>query len=322
MGNHERHTDVAHFLDLVELVLTHILAMDQVWPDFLISGLLASMRNGVERQVHGRIAVRVDSGCKTELQDFGHLLVELFLRPACALFRVGIQFIVGLGKVPGASLGGAVCPGLDVPDFKEISLVVFDLRRDFVQARHGDEHPAINTHRKFTVASDFFHKYGRKSFTIIGTIIGALGFILIGFTDQFFSIYTYTILLFVGHTGIGFLDAAADAWAIDISTKEDRGKINASMNIGKSVGGALGGPILVVLAISFGYNISFLITGIVILLLAIIPLMVKYVDRKIDKINIWSLIKQEFSYKATRFFTTYQFLASNPIYKTSAHQAG
>ena len=155
---------------------------------------------------------------------------------------------------------------------------------------------------------DFYHKYGRKKFTIFGTIIGALGFLLIGFTDQFFSIYSYTILLFIGHTGIGFLDAAADAWAIDVSTKEDRGKINAFMHIGKSVSGAIGGPLLVVMAISFGYNVSFLVTGFVILFLALIPSVVKYIDRGIKRIELWSLIKQEFSFKATRLFTTYQLI--------------
>ena len=37
---------------------------------------------------------------------------------------------------------------------------------------------------------DFYHKFGRKKFTIFGTILGALGFLLLSFIDQFFSIIT------------------------------------------------------------------------------------------------------------------------------------
>jgi PAT family beta-lactamase induction signal transducer AmpG len=155
---------------------------------------------------------------------------------------------------------------------------------------------------------DFYHTYGRKKFTVIGTIIGALGFLALALIDQFFSIFFFALFLFIGHAGIGFLDAAADAWAIDITTKDDRGKINASMNIGKSVSGSIGGPILIIVGINFGYNIAFIITGFIIMLLATIPLTVEYVDREIKKLNIWSIIKEEFKKKQTRFTTLYFFI--------------
>ncbi|MFE3845308.1 MFS transporter [Thermoplasmatota archaeon] len=155
---------------------------------------------------------------------------------------------------------------------------------------------------------DFYHKYGRKKFTVIGTIVGALGFLILALIDQYFSLIFFTLFLFIGHTGIGFLDAGADAWAIDITTKKDRGKINASMNIGKSASGALGGPALIILGITFGYNIAFIFTGVVILFLAIIPLMVKYEARDFKKIEIWPLVKQEFSNKSTRLVTLYFFI--------------
>jgi len=152
---------------------------------------------------------------------------------------------------------------------------------------------------------DFYHKYGRKKFTVIGTIIGAIGILILGLVDQFFSIILFALFLFIGHAGIGFLDAATDAWAIDITTKEDRGKINASMNIGSSVSGTIGGPVLVIIGITHGYSISFLITGLVILVLAIVPLTVKYVDTKIEELHIWSLVKKEFNYKSTKLTTFY-----------------
>lgn len=154
---------------------------------------------------------------------------------------------------------------------------------------------------------DFYQKIGRKKFTIIGSIIGALGFLSLSIIDQYFSLIFFTLFLFIGHTGIGFLDAGADAWAIDISTKHNRGKINGCMFIGKSVSSAIGGPLLIIIGITYGYNIAFLITGLIIMVLTIIPLIVKYIDRNLENIKIWPLVKQEFKKKSTRLTTLYFF---------------
>jgi len=155
---------------------------------------------------------------------------------------------------------------------------------------------------------DFYHKYGRKKFALFGTIFGAIGFLLLSIIDQYFSILFFALFLFIGYVGIGFLDSATDAWAIDISTKKDRGKINGSMNIGKWAGQFIGALFIISIGVGFGYNISFLITGLIILMLAVIPLSVQYEDRKIGKLNIWPLIKQEFSKSITRLTTLYFFI--------------
>ena len=155
---------------------------------------------------------------------------------------------------------------------------------------------------------DFYHKYGRKKFAVFGTISGAFGFFILSMIDQYFSILFFTLFLLVGYIGIGFLDSATDAWAIDTTEKEERGKINGSMNIGKWSGQFLGALLIISIGVSFGYNISFLITGLIILMFAIIPLSVKYEDRKIGKLNIWPLIKQEFGKKITRLTTLYFFI--------------
>ena len=155
---------------------------------------------------------------------------------------------------------------------------------------------------------DYFHKFGRKKFAFFGAIFGAFGFFAISIIDQFFSLILFAIFLFIGYIGIGFLDSAIDAWAIDTSEKNERGKINSSMNIGKWAGQYLGALFIISIGVAFGYNISFMITGFIILLLALIPLTVKYEDRKIDKLKIWSLIKQEFGKKITRLTTLYFFI--------------
>jgi len=155
---------------------------------------------------------------------------------------------------------------------------------------------------------DYFHKFGRKNFTVFGTIIGALGFLFLSIIDQYFSIFFFTLSLFIGHIGIGFLDAGADAWAIDISTKNNRGKINGFMWIGQAISSSIGGPAMVIIGLIYGYNISFLITGIIIFLFSLAPILVKYLHRNIENIEILPLVKQEFSKNSTRRSTLYLFI--------------
>jgi len=155
---------------------------------------------------------------------------------------------------------------------------------------------------------DFYHKYGRKKFAVSGTIFGAFGFLILALIDQYFSLIFFTIFLFTGYVGIGFLDSATDAWAIDTTKKEERGKINGSMVIGKWVGQYLGALLIIFIGVGFGYNISFMIAGFVILFLVIIPLAVKYEDRKIGELRIWSLMKQEFRKSITRITVLYFFI--------------
>lgn len=154
---------------------------------------------------------------------------------------------------------------------------------------------------------DFFHKHGRKKFAVVGTIAGAFGFFILSLIDQSFSIIFFTLFLLLGYVGIGFLDSAADAWAIDISKKEERGKINCSMIIGKWVGQYIGALIIISIAVSFGYSISFLVSGLLVLVLVIVPISVKYEDRKIHQLRIWKLIRTEFK-KITTKLTTLYFL--------------
>jgi len=154
---------------------------------------------------------------------------------------------------------------------------------------------------------DYYHKFGRKKFAIAGTIFGAFGFLSLSIIDQFFSLIFFARFLFLGYTGIGFLDSATDAWAIDISKKEERGKINSSMNIGNWVGQYAGALVIIIIGAAFGFSISFMITGVIIFFLAIVPFSIKY-ERKIEKIQVWSLIKQEFKKRITRLTTFYFFI--------------
>jgi len=52
---------------------------------------------------------------------------------------------------------------------------------------------------------DYYIKYGRKRFIIIGSVLGSFGFILLGFINPFEALIPFACLLFLTHIGTGFL---------------------------------------------------------------------------------------------------------------------
>jgi MFS family permease len=150
----------------------------------------------------------------------------------------------------------------------------------------------------------YVHK-GRKFFVIIGGLIGAICFFLLYFIDPSNLIGLFTIILFFSQVGQTMLDSAADAWGIDISTKEDRGKINAAMNIGKVVGAALGAIILTYIAQTYGYRYMFIIAGILILINIILPFMIAEAEKMIRKKKVKDLLFKEFKKKYVKLLLLY-----------------
>jgi MFS family permease len=122
---------------------------------------------------------------------------------------------------------------------------------------------------------DYFIRIGRKKFIIIGGLISSISLILLSFIDPFTSIFTFAFFIFLSHVGILFIDVSSDAWAIDISKKKERGKINGSMITGMTIGVSLGAGIFSVISNNIGYNFAFLAAAFFILLLVIFPLTVK-----------------------------------------------
>ena len=55
---------------------------------------------------------------------------------------------------------------------------------------------------------DYFYLFGRKRFIIMGGVLGAVGFFLLAFIDPVIALVPFTILMFLGHTGIAFLDVS------------------------------------------------------------------------------------------------------------------
>ena len=133
--------------------------------------------------------------------------------------------------------------------------------------------------------SDYLIKFGRKRFIIIGGLIGAISLLIISFINPSYYIVLFTLILFIGHLGIVFLDVTADAWAIETTVTEELGRVNSAMIIGQILGVSLGAPVLALISQYISFSFAFLITGLVILPISIFPFAFKEIKyKKISRI--------------------------------------
>jgi len=146
---------------------------------------------------------------------------------------------------------------------------------------------------------------GRKFFVLIGGIIGAISFFLLYFIDPLNLIGLFTIVLFFSQVGVTFLDSAADAWGVDVSTNEDRGKINAAMNIGRVIGMGLGAIVLTYIGQTFGHRYMFVIAGSMILINIILPSVIAEAEKIIRKQKVKELLFKEFRKKYVKLLLLY-----------------
>jgi MFS family permease len=150
----------------------------------------------------------------------------------------------------------------------------------------------------------YVHK-GRKFFVIMGGLIAAVCFFLLYFVDPLNLIGLFTVILFISQVGQTLLDSAADAWGIDVSTNEDRGKINAAMNIGRVIGLGLGAIILTYVGQTFGHRYMFIIAGIMILINIILPAMIAEAEKIIRKEKVKELLFKELKKKYVKLLLLY-----------------
>jgi PAT family beta-lactamase induction signal transducer AmpG len=147
---------------------------------------------------------------------------------------------------------------------------------------------------------DYFISFGRRRFIIVGGILGAIGFFLLAFIDPLIALVPFTFLMFIGHVGIAFLDVSADAWAIEISREDERGKINGAMFAGQFVGLTVGSTLLAIIANIYGYNTAFITSGLIIILIIIYPLFLKYTISSKKRQKVGSSLVREFKKKTTQ----------------------
>jgi len=155
---------------------------------------------------------------------------------------------------------------------------------------------------------DYFIKYGRRKFIILGGffLFISLGILFVINPSELLPLFT--VLLFVSGVGVGFLDVSADAWAIEISTYEERGKINGAMFAGQSAGMVVGSSVLSSIAQFYGYRYVFLITAFIVLLIIIFPLLVNDIKRVEKRQKIGVLLFDEFKKKTTQLVSVFSLL--------------
>ena len=146
---------------------------------------------------------------------------------------------------------------------------------------------------------DHFIKFGRRTFIIFGGLLSVIAMFLASMVNPGASLIPFALLIFISHIGIGFIDVSTDAWAIDISTDKDRGKINGSMFAGQYSAWAIGAGILPFIGSNFGYGYAYFTNGFIILLLLIFPFIVKETLKFKTRPKIIPIIKKEFKKKTT-----------------------
>lgn len=147
---------------------------------------------------------------------------------------------------------------------------------------------------------DHYIRFGRKTFIIFGGLLSVSAMFLVSMVDPSASLIPFTFLIFLSHVGIGFIDVSTDAWAIDVSTDKDRGRINGSMYTGQYSAWALGAAFLPFIGSNYGYNYAYLTNGLIILLILIFPFLAKEIIKFKAKPKIVNLALKEFSKKTTQ----------------------
>jgi MFS transporter, PAT family, beta-lactamase induction signal transducer AmpG len=152
---------------------------------------------------------------------------------------------------------------------------------------------------------DYFIRFGRRTFIILGGILTVSSMLLVSFLDPSISLIPFTLLIFLSHVGIGFIDVSADAWAIDVSTDKDRGKINGSMFAGQYSAWAFGAALYPLIGSQYGYHLVYLINALLILLILLVPLVIKETITRKVKEKIASMVLKEFKTKTVLLVTLF-----------------
>lgn len=157
----------------------------------------------------------------------------------------------------------------------------------------------------FGPSTDYFYKFGKKPFIIVGGLIAALSFFLLIYIDPFVHLIPFTFFLFLSHFGITYMDVSCDGWAIQISTEKERGKINGTMLAGNFMGMAVGTSVIASIAQVYGYSISFFACGSIVFVIMIYPILVKEFKLLKERPKIVSLLKDEFKKRNTQLVTLF-----------------
>jgi PAT family beta-lactamase induction signal transducer AmpG len=154
---------------------------------------------------------------------------------------------------------------------------------------------------------DYFFKFGRKRFIILGATLSSICLIILTFIYPKTNLIPFGIFLFFSHIGIIFIDVSADAWAIEISRENERGKINGSMITGMTLGIAIGATLFSVISKNIGYPYVFLTAGFLVFLSTVFPLVVKEIRYIKKPKNIRHILFSELKKSVTILVSIFGF---------------
>jgi len=177
--------------------------------------------------------------------------------------------------------------------------------------------------------ADYFIRFGRKRFIIFGGILSGISILLLTTVDPRVALIPFAFLFFISWCGMGFLSASSDALAIDITQKEERGKINGAIYAGQNGGMIAGSLLLPFIAQRYGYIVVFLIAGLIIIFISLLPFLIKESRKDEKKEKVTALLIDEFKKKNVQqlaIFTPILMISSGilmflaPLYmKNSLH---
>ncbi len=155
---------------------------------------------------------------------------------------------------------------------------------------------------------DYYVGLGRKIFIIIGGFQFAFGLFAAAFIDPAVSLFLFSFFIFLSVSGVVLLDVSLDAWAIETSLEEERGKISGAMFSGQRIGRGLSSLVFGYIAHVYGYNYVFLLSGFIIVILTFYSFLFK--DTRIIKKSkkIGSVLIKEFKKKKTQLVSIFAFV--------------
>jgi len=157
---------------------------------------------------------------------------------------------------------------------------------------------------------DYFNLFGRKRFIIIGEILSATSLIIISTIDPKTALIPFTVIIVLASTGVAFLDVSADAWAIQLSTEKNRGKLNAAMYGGQFLGMAFCTSVIGNIAGMVGYDIAFICSAFFIIIIIIFPFIIKEEITIKTRQKIKKVLIQEFKNNTTKLIAFFGLLSS------------
>jgi len=147
---------------------------------------------------------------------------------------------------------------------------------------------------------DYFIRFGRKQFILLGGVLVFIGFFTVAFIDPVVALIPFTVFMFIARGGSALLDVSADAWAIETSREEERGKINSGMFSGMFIGSAVGALLFALIAKTLGYSVVFIAAGLITVFILIFPLVVKEIKIVKKRRKVAKLLISEFKKKTTQ----------------------